>query len=132
MRECAASGFGLACPILQPRRKPNGLDDSQPSAYRRIRARCPGDLRDNTLEVRRGCASRDVLPSISEYGNTQYSNAASVAGHSVVGGMIWQGLEQDKYWTGREIQEMPVLEVKNAIAARLGNVRMHPPFVEHS
>lgn len=33
--------------------------------------------------------------------------------------MIWQGLEQDKYWTGRELQEMPVLDVKNAIEAQL-------------
>ena len=40
--------------------------------------------------------------------------------------MIWQRLEQDKYWTGREIQEMPVLEVKRAIAAQLANVRVHP------
>lgn len=46
--------------------------------------------------------------------------------------MIWQGLEQEKYWTGREIQEMPVLEVKNAIAAQLANVRVHPPFGEYS
>lgn len=61
--------------------------------------------------------------------NTAIHNIAMRAAWQVIPGveaMIWQGLEQDKYWTGREIQEMPVLEVKNAIAAQLANVRVHP------
>ncbi|KFA69942.1 hypothetical protein S40285_03926 [Stachybotrys chlorohalonatus IBT 40285] len=29
--------------------------------------------------------------------------------------MLWQGLEQDRYWTGRTIDEMPVKQVKEAI-----------------
>ncbi|KAJ9141741.1 NAD(P)-binding protein [Pleurostoma richardsiae] len=33
--------------------------------------------------------------------------------------LIYQGLEQDRYWTGRELEELPVTEVKEAIAARL-------------
>lgn len=33
--------------------------------------------------------------------------------------MIYQGLEQDRYWTGMELSEMPVEEVKEVIAAEL-------------
>ncbi|KAK4142851.1 uncharacterized protein C8A04DRAFT_12810 [Dichotomopilus funicola] len=33
--------------------------------------------------------------------------------------MIWQGIEQDKYWTGRGADELPVTEVKKAIAAKV-------------
>lgn len=33
--------------------------------------------------------------------------------------LIYQGLEQDRYWTGRQLEELPVREVKEAIAARL-------------
>ncbi|KAK3320160.1 hypothetical protein B0T19DRAFT_282830 [Cercophora scortea] len=36
--------------------------------------------------------------------------------------MIWQGIEQDKYWTGRAASELPVKEVKTAIAAKLAQV----------
>lgn len=60
--------------------------------------------------------------------NTAIYNSAVRAAWQVISGteaMIWQGLEQDKYWTGREIQDMPVLEVKNAIAAQLTKARVH-------
>ncbi|KAI9170735.1 Quinate dehydrogenase [Paramyrothecium foliicola] len=30
--------------------------------------------------------------------------------------MIWQGLEQDKYWTGKKTEELPVEQVKRAVA----------------
>lgn len=33
--------------------------------------------------------------------------------------MIWQGLEQDRYWTGRQLEELPVKEVKVVIAKAL-------------
>ena len=31
--------------------------------------------------------------------------------------LIWQGLEQDRYWTGRPVEDLPVDKVKEAIAA---------------
>ncbi|UNI17144.1 Quinate/shikimate dehydrogenase (NAD(+)) [Purpureocillium takamizusanense] len=31
--------------------------------------------------------------------------------------LVWQGLEQDRYWTGRPVDELPVDKVKAAIAA---------------
>lgn len=33
--------------------------------------------------------------------------------------VIYQGLEQDKYWTGKELHELPVEEVKEVIANEL-------------
>jgi quinate dehydrogenase len=33
--------------------------------------------------------------------------------------MIYQGLEQDCIWTGRKMEELPLEEVKGAIAAAL-------------
>lgn len=39
--------------------------------------------------------------------------------------MIWQGIEQDKYWTGRDASEMPVEEVKRVIAGELSKATDH-------
>jgi quinate dehydrogenase len=33
--------------------------------------------------------------------------------------MIYQGLEQDKYWTGKEVSELPKDKVQAVIAAKL-------------
>ncbi|KAK7192799.1 quinate dehydrogenase [Paraphaeosphaeria sporulosa] len=38
--------------------------------------------------------------------------------------MIYQGLEQDKYWTGREVGEMPVQKVMEVIAGKLSEARL--------
>ncbi|KAF1959622.1 hypothetical protein CC80DRAFT_590827 [Byssothecium circinans] len=37
--------------------------------------------------------------------------------------LIWQGLEQDRYWLGKEVSELPVEKVHKAIAADLNGVR---------
>ncbi|GAB1317335.1 Quinate dehydrogenase [Madurella fahalii] len=36
--------------------------------------------------------------------------------------LIWQGIEQDKYWTGRDTSELPVAEAKEVIASRLAQL----------
>ncbi|KAK3367477.1 hypothetical protein B0H63DRAFT_82295 [Podospora didyma] len=36
--------------------------------------------------------------------------------------LIWQGIEQDKYWTGREGCELPVARVKETIADKLAQL----------
>ncbi|ETS85086.1 Quinate dehydrogenase [Pestalotiopsis fici W106-1] len=54
--------------------------------------------------------------------NTAISRIAKQEGWQVIAGtemLIWQGLEQDTYWTGRPIEELPVQQVKTAIANRL-------------
>lgn len=38
--------------------------------------------------------------------------------------MIYQGLEQDKYWTGKSIEELPVQSVHNVIAGKLRETRL--------
>ncbi|KAF3356293.1 hypothetical protein VdG1_06387 [Verticillium dahliae VDG1] len=53
---------------------------------------------------------------------TELGALAEDAGWQVILGteaMIWQGLEQDRYWTGRELDQLPVKKVQEAIASRL-------------
>lgn len=38
--------------------------------------------------------------------------------------MIYQGLEQDKYWTGKTVEQMPVKKVMEVIAAKLSEARL--------
>jgi quinate dehydrogenase len=59
------------------------------------------------------------------YHPTPYTEIAGVSrreGWQVILGteaMIYQGLEQDRYWTGKEINELPSIEVKDVIAEAL-------------
>ena len=58
---------------------------------------------------------------------TSIAELSQNAGWQVVLGteaMIYQGLEQDRYWTGRQIHDMPVDEVKRVIASKLEKARM--------
>lgn len=53
---------------------------------------------------------------------TELGALAGQAGWQVILGteaLIYQGLEQDRYWTGRTLDKLPVKEVKKAIAAHL-------------
>lgn len=53
---------------------------------------------------------------------TQLGALAERAGWQVILGteaLIYQGLEQDRYWTGRTLDKLPVKEVKKAIASAL-------------
>ncbi|WYZ43770.1 hypothetical protein EsH8_VII_000206 [Colletotrichum jinshuiense] len=57
---------------------------------------------------------------------TEIGALAEEAGWQVILGteaMIYQGLEQDRYWTGKEVDQLPVQAVKEAIAAKLSQ---HP------
>jgi len=38
--------------------------------------------------------------------------------------LIYQGLEQDRYWTGREVRDLPVVEVQEAIARKMNEARL--------
>ncbi|KAF2799959.1 NAD(P)-binding protein [Melanomma pulvis-pyrius CBS 109.77] len=58
---------------------------------------------------------------------TEIAEISQKAGWKVVLGteaMIYQGLEQDKYWTGKEIEEMPLKEVHQVIAAKLSEAKL--------
>lgn len=57
---------------------------------------------------------------------TEIGGIAERAGWQVILGteaLIYQGLEQDKFWTGLQLSELPVAKVKEAIAARLAQIR---------
>lgn len=59
------------------------------------------------------------------YNPTPFTRLGAIAeekGWQVILGteaLIWQGLEQDKYWTGKKIEEMPVEKVQLAIADKV-------------
>ena len=60
--------------------------------------------------------------------DTAIARLAAEKGWRVIPGteaMIWQGLEQDRYWTGRDVEDMPVEEVKAAVAVALEKARTH-------
>lgn len=60
--------------------------------------------------------------------NTAISRLAISKDWKVIPGteaMIWQGLEQDRYWTGRDVKDMPVEEVKAAVAEALEKAGAH-------
>ncbi|KAK3935448.1 hypothetical protein QBC46DRAFT_397481 [Diplogelasinospora grovesii] len=56
---------------------------------------------------------------------TELGALAEAEGWQVILGteaLIWQGIEQDKYWTGRQASELPVKQINEGIAARLAQV----------
>lgn len=58
---------------------------------------------------------------------TEIAALSEAAGWQVILGteaVIYQGLEQDRHWTGREISEMPIQKVKEVIARELEKVRL--------
>ncbi|KAF2107843.1 hypothetical protein BDV96DRAFT_653348 [Lophiotrema nucula] len=58
---------------------------------------------------------------------TEIAEISQKAGWNVILGteaMIYQGFEQDKYWTGRDVSEMPVQKVHQVIAAKLSEARL--------
>ncbi|KAF2145130.1 uncharacterized protein K452DRAFT_135015 [Aplosporella prunicola CBS 121167] len=53
---------------------------------------------------------------------TEIAEIAKCEGWQVILGteaMIYQGLEQDKYWTGKEVTELPISKVQGVIALKL-------------
>ncbi|KAF1833239.1 hypothetical protein BDW02DRAFT_570225 [Decorospora gaudefroyi] len=58
---------------------------------------------------------------------TEIAELGQRAGWEVVLGteaLIYQGLEQDRYWTGREVEQLPVDKVQEAIARKLDEARL--------
>ena len=58
---------------------------------------------------------------------TEIAEISQNAGWQVVLGteaLIYQGLEQDRYWTGKEVRELPVGKVQEAIALKLSEAKL--------
>lgn len=58
---------------------------------------------------------------------TEITALGEKAGWQIILGteaMIYQGLEQDRYWTGRAVEQLPIQKVHKAIAARIKESRL--------
>ena len=58
---------------------------------------------------------------------TEITALGETAGWQIILGteaMIYQGLEQDRYWTGRAVKQLPVQKVHEAITARMKESRL--------
>ena len=58
---------------------------------------------------------------------TEIAEISQNAGWQVILGteaLIYQGLEQDRYWTGKEVHQLPVGKVQAAIAMKLNEAKL--------
>jgi quinate dehydrogenase len=58
---------------------------------------------------------------------TEIAEISRLAGWQVILGteaLIYQGLEQDRYWTGKETVELPVRQVQDVIASKLSEAKL--------
>ena len=98
---------------------------------------CVPDSEPNTAEEKR---AQEVLTSFLDRSYkgwilemcyhprpwTRIAEMAHQAGWQVILGteaMIYQGMEQARFWTGRDIKDLPVHSVKEAVAAELAVVK---------
>jgi quinate dehydrogenase len=64
------------------------------------------------------------------YHPTPYTEIADIsrqAGWQIILGteaLIYQGLEQDRYWTGKETSDLPAAQVQSVIAGKLSEAKL--------
>lgn len=105
-REVAAPGAIVAC-----------VPDFEPSTPAEKLSR---QITETFLAKKRKGAMLEMCYNPTPF--TKLGALAEQSGWQVILGteaLIWQGLEQDKYWTGRRVEEMPVEKVKGAIAEKV-------------
>lgn len=127
VKDCEARGYGDGLIHVSTVEQAQGLD--APGAI----VACVPDFEPQTKEeiiarqVTEAFLAKPSKGAILEmcYNPTPFTKLGAIAekhGWQVILGteaMIWQGLEQDRYWTGRPIEEMPVKEVHTAIAEKV-------------
>jgi quinate dehydrogenase len=132
MGECAARGFGAGLVHVA------GLEQARGLPAPAVVVSAIPDFEPVT-EAERGVREMIVAVLGRERGtilemcyhpspDTAVTRIAIENGWTVIPGteaMVWQGLEQDKYWTGRDVKDMPVEEVKVAVAEALEKARSH-------
>jgi quinate dehydrogenase len=129
--ECVAKGFGEGLVRLESVAQAEALDvpgaivacipnhEPETEGERLVRGIA------QTVLMRRGATQRDGAMLEMCYNPSPYTalgKLAEDAGWRVILGteaLIWQGLEQDKYWTGLDLPDLPVSEVHEAIASEL-------------
>jgi quinate dehydrogenase len=130
--ECKSKGFGQnlihvesveqAADLLEPGAIVSCVPDFPPKTENEIQAR---NVMDNFLNRATKGAVLEMCYHPSPW--TEIGAIAEKAGWQVILGteaMIYQGLEQDKLWTGKSLEELPVDEVKTVIAAKLGQTHI--------
>ncbi|KAI7545295.1 shikimate/quinate 5-dehydrogenase [Hortaea werneckii] len=127
MEWCQAQGYGDGLVHVASKEEAEGLEG--PGAV----VACVPNFPPVTAEEREARAVVEVMLGKSHKGAilemcyhptpwTEIAALAEKAGWQVILGteaVIYQGLEQDKYWTGKELDELPVAEVKEVIANEL-------------
>lgn len=126
--ECAARGYGEGLVHVDTVEQARGLEgagaivacvpDFPPVTDDELRARAVTDvfLRDKTHKG----AMLEMCYNPSPF--TALGKLAEDCGWQVILGteaLIWQGIEQDHYWTGRKPEDLPVKEVKEEIYSQV-------------
>jgi quinate dehydrogenase len=143
MAECTARGFGSGLVHVSSLAQARSLDTPAVivSAIPDFPPQTEGEVlvRDGLTAILEKSAAAAVGPQGEARGfllemcyhpspNTAITRLATARDWHVISGteaMIWQGLEQDRYWTGCDVSEMPVEEVKAAVAEALERARAH-------
>jgi quinate dehydrogenase len=126
IRDCAARGYGEALVHVETVAQAESL--AAPGAI----VACVPDFAPQTPEE---LQARAVTESFLDRGDgamlemcynpTPFTQLAAIAegkGWQVILGteaLIWQGLEQDRYWTGKPVEQLPVKKVQKAIAGKV-------------
>jgi quinate dehydrogenase len=127
VRDCAARGYGQGLVHVESPEQAAGLEG--PGAI----VACVPDYAPQTDAERRARAVAECFLQKSHkgamlemcYNPTPFTKLGALAeshGWQVILGteaLVWQGLEQDRYWTGRPVTELPVAKVQEAIAEKV-------------
>lgn len=131
MAHCEAKGYGDRLIHVSTPEQARALE--VPGAI----VACVPDFPPKTEDEKRARAVVEVFLQEKEgkgamlemcYNPTPYTALGALAekaGWRVILGteaMVWQGLEQDRYWLGLEVDELPVQKVRDVIAAKLATI----------
>lgn len=125
--DCAERGYGEGLLHVKDVAQAQGLEapgaivacvpDFEPETEEEIRARA---VTETFLDKEQKGAILEMCYNPTPF--TRLGGIAEDKGWKVILGteaLIYQGLEQDKYWTGKELEEMPIEKVHVAIAEKV-------------
>jgi len=133
--ECSSKGFGdglvYVSSVAQAESLPapkvivSAIPNYPPKSESEIQTR-------GIIEVMLGKGGRDERGAILEMcyhpsPSTEVARVSKEKGWQVIEGteaMIWQGLEQERVWLGKEVRELPVQRVKEVIANKLARAHL--------
>jgi quinate dehydrogenase len=125
--ECTSKGFGTGLTYVSsvqqaeslpaPTVVVSAIPDFPPKTEDEIRTR-------RVIEILLGKEGKGAILEMCYHPSphTEIDGLARKSGWQVIPGsqaMIWQGFEQDRVWLGRDVKDLPVEKVREAIAAKL-------------